>query len=604
MHEEKREAMGGKQKKKINWDLLPVILMFAVLPLITRMRLMENPLKDYPWFPGDEERGDFFVYWKGCIDLLLVVWMLVVLADRRLIRGKAGHSYRRWIPLLGYCILATLSTVLSVDRGLSLHGMLEQFETLWVLLGYAVTVYYCSSVIEDWRDVKIVLAALAAGGACQCLIGISQIAGHSFWETGIGKFLMIPEKYDAEDVIFNFAGEKIHRVYMALYHPNYAAVYIVMILPVILAVGTAAKKKVWKYVSGVLAVLLVWCLIETGSKTGLAVLGLEMALFLIFAWPSGKKQRISLGAALLAIVAGIAGYDFATGHRAAENLAEAFQREDRAYLLEGIKAEQDDIFIRFAGKELYVCLDNRKDSAPGISVRDRRGQEMEMEALTDSRYRITGDAFKTLFFHVETQGGIPYIVIEYQDLPWYFTDFTEDGGYSYITRYGKTDVICEADHAFPEDWDVFLTYRGYIWGRTIPLLKKYLLWGSGPDTFTVVFPQNDYLTRAKLNNGFFTEILTKPHNMYLQTALQTGILSLMCLLILWGSYFADFLNICGKIRKEQRGRKDFRLCTAVFVGIIAYLAAGMTNDSTLVTAPVFWGMLGIGIAVNDFYSHG
>lgn len=61
-----------------------------------------------------------------------------------------------------------------------------------------------------------------------------------------------------------------------------------------------------------------------------------------------------------------------------------------------------------------------------------------------------------------------------------------------------------------------LSGRGYIWGRTIPLLKKFLLWGSGPDTFTVKFPQTDYV--MKVNTGL---------NMYQQLP-DKGITACIC----------------------------------------------------------------------------
>ncbi len=77
--------------------------------------------------------------------------------------------------------------------------------------------------------------------------------------------------------------------------------------------------------------------------------------------------------------------------------------------------------------------------------------------------------------------------------------------------------------------------RGYIWSRTIPLLKKYILLGGGQDTFTVLFPNHDYLGKAQWGDKDL--IITKPHCMYLQIAVQSGILSLIALFIFWGEFF-------------------------------------------------------------------
>lgn len=77
----------GKERG-LRWDLLPLVTLFVLLPLIVRMQLVDNPLKEYPWFPWNEQRGDFFLYWKSRFLQILAVWMLFVLADRRFIRSK------------------------------------------------------------------------------------------------------------------------------------------------------------------------------------------------------------------------------------------------------------------------------------------------------------------------------------------------------------------------------------------------------------------------------------------------------------------------------------------------------------------------------------
>ena len=79
----------------------------------------------------------------------------------------------------------------------------------------------------------------------------------------------------------------------------------------------------------------------------------------------------------------------------------------------------------------------------------------------------------------------------------------------------------------------FASGRGYIWSRSIPLLKKAIFIGYGPDTFIYIFPQNDIV--GKLNYGAIWAIISKPHNWYLQIALGYGVLSLICILalIIW-----------------------------------------------------------------------
>ena len=87
------------------------------------------------------------------------------------------------------------------------------------------------------------------------------------------------------------------------------------------------------------------------------------------------------------------------------------------------------------------------------------------------------------------------------------------------------------------------------WSRTLPLLKDNILLGTGPDTFLLAFPNDDYV--AMSNGGYATELITKPHNMYLQIAVQTGVLSLICFLVFYFWYFFSSLRLYRKADKSK-----------------------------------------------------
>jgi hypothetical protein len=55
------------------------------------------------------------------------------------------------------------------------------------------------------------------------------------------------------------------------------------------------------------------------------------------------------------------------------------------------------------------------------------------------------------------------------------------------------------------------------------------------------------------------------------------------------------------IRLYIKGRftSDYaKLGAAIFVGTIGYMVSSITNDSSITTAPMFWTLMGVGIAVN------
>nr|MCR5625131.1 O-antigen ligase family protein [Lachnospiraceae bacterium] len=141
----------------------------------------------------------------------------------------------------------------------------------------------------------------------------------------------------------------------------------------------------------------------------------------------------------------------------------------------------------------------------------------------------------------------------------------------------------------------FANMRGFIWARTIPLLKKYFFFGSGPDTFIIAFPNDDIV--GLNNSGHINEIITKPHNMYLQIGTQTGVISLIALLVLYIWYIIDSLLI------YWRNKYDNYMSiigVGLMTAVIGYLISAITNDSCVAIAPIFYCVLGMGIGVNCY----
>ncbi len=138
--------------------------------------------------------------------------------------------------------------------------------------------------------------------------------------------------------------------------------------------------------------------------------------------------------------------------------------------------------------------------------------------------------------------------------------------------------------------------RGYIWSRTLPLLKNSLIWGYGPDNFTIEFPQDDYIGKIRTSYDGSNRIIDKPHNMYLQLATNTGVLSLLAFLVLSGFYIVQSLSTYIQINKKNH--ISF-FGAGIFIAIFGYLVASFFNDSVAGVTPVFWVLLGIGFVCNQ-----
>ncbi len=140
--------------------------------------------------------------------------------------------------------------------------------------------------------------------------------------------------------------------------------------------------------------------------------------------------------------------------------------------------------------------------------------------------------------------------------------------------------------------ELFASGRGYIWSRSIPMLKNTLLIGNGPDTYAIYFPQNEIDSKMNFLNSS-SRIVDKPHSWYLQMGIDTGVISLAAMLVFlawyWLKGFAVFI-------KDVDGAER-TLGAAILCGVTGYLIAALFNDSTVSVAPVFWTLLGSGIAI-------
>lgn len=159
-------------------------------------------------------------------------------------------------------------------------------------------------------------------------------------------------------------------------------------------------------------------------------------------------------------------------------------------------------------------------------------------------------------------------------------------------------VPVNAEHIGFEGKEKLGSSRGYIWSRTLPLLKNCMLTGYGADTFTYVFPQSDVLAKyysyADYDQGFYITV-DKPHNLYLQIFVSNGLIALIAFLGIVLFYLVDCFRLYA-LKKEYRPSQI--MGAAVMLGIVGYLAAGMFNDSVVSVAPVFWVLLGVGAALN------
>ncbi|WP_404329439.1 O-antigen ligase family protein [Mesobacillus maritimus] len=128
--------------------------------------------------------------------------------------------------------------------------------------------------------------------------------------------------------------------------------------------------------------------------------------------------------------------------------------------------------------------------------------------------------------------------------------------------------------------------RLFIWQNSLPLIKDYFWFGSGPDTFPFIFKS----TSDERQRYFGTSSINvdKAHNEYLQLAITLGTPALLTYLL----FLIFILLKAFKAAKVTYGRE--RILMYGLIGTIGgYLVQAFFNISTVPVAPIFWAVLGI-----------
>ena len=179
------------------------------------------------------------------------------------------------------------------------------------------------------------------------------------------------------------------------------------------------------------------------------------------------------------------------------------------------------------------------------------------------------------------------------NVTWYFKK-GDDGTYYYYNVYGRWDKINNAPRVWVNFLEKRFEERGTIWSKTIPLLKNCLIFGTGADTYTVVYPQDDYVDKTYDYSTSSMDV--KPHCLYLQIAVQSGIPALLAVLVFYIWYFVTGVRLYAKA-SYQDGMEI--IGAGLLLATFTYMVISFLNDSTVTVAPIFWIMMGLGIAVNE-----
>ena len=151
----------------------------------------------------------------------------------------------------------------------------------------------------------------------------------------------------------------------------------------------------------------------------------------------------------------------------------------------------------------------------------------------------------------------------------------------------------EVEHFGFKNSENIANRRGYIWSRTIPLMKTYWFKGIGPNAFIIAFPNADFVGSKRV--GGSTLLVDKPHNTFLQTYIQTGGISAISYAALCIIYMLQSLRL---LWRKKLTNNLSKIAFGLFTASLSYTIVGLTNDAIVGVQSSYWILLGLGFAVN------
>lgn len=590
-----------KSKKHLNDLLLPIIFTACILPYTVYLKEYEYGYGEYAWHSSESIMQDFYTYYRMWFFLFIVVCALVILAFRIGLYREKTKSAKIFIPYGIYLLFALLSAVCSFNQKAAWLGNFVDLEGYIVLAGYAIIAFYTYQIMEYEQDYITLLHAFEVSFIPMSVVGWLQVFGKDLLQYAWMQKLVMPDvlyEYYEGEVESIFSG---NNVFLTLYNPNYAVIYLLMFLCVfaVFAVcSTEKKQKITALFLAIDAMILIWF---TYSRAALVALAVVVAVSVVFACTQKKLRKqernlsgtdgkgfvktvwitigggVVLACCLIFVDVNLMGGKF---------LGRIFD-EKKDNQLENILTTKEGIEIQYAGNSYILSFE---EGEGGVVLTDSKGlclQTLETEEGSISLPIIAESEATVLTY----EGEKTIALCMYGNVML----FAKNGDtYVYKTSWGKEDQMIPVAHVDFGGLEYLGSGRLYIWSRILPILKNYLFVGSGPDTFAEVFPQNDYagkLVYAKTP----ARIIERAHNDYLMKWVQTGLCSVMALL----AFYVVFLKVCGGWYRKHCVDTDIKamLGFGCFLGCIAYMVCGFFSDSTLYTTPLFAVFLGLTLSV-------
>jgi O-antigen ligase len=591
--------------------LIPLFLLVAIVPLIVFYKPVPLGGLTFKAWPVSTTNADFFSYYKAKW-ILIFTFLSSCTFCIYAFKEKTIKKSFVYIPLFLYMLFVTISAYSSAYKPVSLFGVADRYEGMYVLLAYTLLTIIVFNIIKSEMDIKILLTGVFISALIIALIGICQYFDMDFFRTRLGKYIILPKQFHGmvDSLEFRFGKNTI---YSTLYNTNYVGSYMVMIFFILMPLSVFTKDIVKKVAFILFTVLIFSNLVGCRSRAGMIGAVTAFIIFIVCYRKEIIKKYFEVFVIMFCCVAMLlimnnfsegsllkkissTGKDFKTLKATSESKEEKIIRTIK---IKNIEMYEHEIKFAFNNNRSIRLEHELIENKSVIKFFKSDNKKIDMVMYKNGKIKLSDPLYKNI------DAKIHWVKIKkqkYQSLAMkigqYKFDFivTEEG---FRVADGRTLALVVPKNPprlkFLDGKERIGSSRGYIYSRSVPMLKDTMMLGYGPDTYSITFPQNDFLGKILAYNTT-GKIIDKPHCMYLQWGINTGGISLILMLVALAFYFFQSLFI---YIKADYDKFLYVIGLGIFTGFTGYCVAGIFNDSIVSVAPVFWVLFGMGMAVNN-----
>lgn len=597
----------------------PSVIALAIIPILMHATVISSTLTEtLRLFGGSETDGvyynvDVFSQCKAFAVVLFAIIMIAVALVCCVFMFRRAE--KRSLVLVGmsvvYVAMSLASSLCSDYRDIAFNGVFDRAEGFYTTACYFVIFLFTMYSFRTAHNFRYIIYALFFCVGVNAVMGILQFTGNNpvTWEWF--NTLIVDRQYS--DMITLSNDISSGTLYGMLYHYNYVGSFVGLVIPLFTVMLIFDGKTSHRILFAIFDILAIFMLVGSSARSGFVAVAAALVVgIIVFARVIIKHWKRSL-AVVCAGAAVLVGANFAMDGRLFDRIPSIFSDvidlvtpadEDadlystlpvREILHNGdgsisFKAQTDTLTVTYKP----ITASYSFTDAEGGSVPVTYGKEGRL-SIGDSRFDGISLQFVKSDENLEYDDVIFFWFWDNESSILSFKLFNEKQIHMVDAQTGERITPVNAESFGFKGKEKIGSSRGYIWSRTIPLLKNCLFIGYGPDTFAYEFPQNDFLAKYYSYAEGFNIIVDKPHNLYLQIFFSNGLIALIAFLGICGYYLVDSLRLYA-LKKEYRAEQIFGI--SIMLGIVGYLAAGLFNDSVVSVAPVFWILLGTGCALN------